>query len=144
MRDLQSDRSDDGRLGRMTYKVTFDSQTQCVRYAFTGVVTTSEILRATRIGAELGFEHRRHRYLVDLEQADIRSDVIQVFQLPDRLYFELDLPHSSRIAVVVSEANDNETLVQFYRTASTNRGWRVQVFESQEQAVTWLNTETSL
>ena len=76
--------------------------------------------------------------LTDLRKAEFALSSMETYTIPDmmtEISSELNLPHWSRRAVVVSEVTKDHS---FFETVLINRGFNIKLICNQNQAINWL------
>lgn len=91
--------------------------------------------RAYRISVKTGI----HRYLVDASAANSHISLLTYYELP-KVFLSLDLPRSSRIAVLSSRSQQGKERVRFFEHVCRNRGWQVRMFFHRLEALEWLSS----
>ncbi|MEJ2721032.1 MAG: hypothetical protein P8181_07800 [bacterium] len=126
----------------MKYTQTFEPDGEYVLERVEGGVTRLEAEEKTPKGLALGHEHNCRRYLLDWKKANITASTVDIYIYALELY-ELGLRPSDRVAVVISDDEDDRRNHRFFETVARNRGWyNIHYFEDVDSAIEWLqNTE---
>ncbi len=125
------------------WRVEFRKSLGCVEYVFTGHNSGKDIQDATSRGIALGKQHQTLNYLVNLTELEFNGSIFSLLNMPGEQYVKEDLDRRSKIAVVLPMSERTKEDALFYETASTNRGWNVQSFESRSDALEWLHSDES-
>ena len=122
----------------MSSDVVWREDKQTVVIKDTGVLSPIELARQTALGIELLQQHGGYRVLVDCSELEIPDvSTMDLYKQPD-VYEEQRVPHNTRIAVILPRDNRKPELFTFYDDTSHNRGYNVQLFNSDEEAWRWL------
>lgn len=79
-------------------------------------------------------EHNFHRLLIDVRQVPRPPETLDSFEIASSHH--LDLPSSVRVAVLVTPSH--EPNARFSENVSQNRGYNLQIFTSEANALAWL------
>jgi hypothetical protein len=112
-----------------------------VEYLLTGRVSGRDLKEAASKGITMAKKHDTVLHLINIKKAEAaKADMplIDIFELPSKVYFNEGLNRRSRFAVVLPKPPKVCGMAQFYETVSVNRGWCVQCFETRDEAVEWL------
>ena len=126
----------------MTWTVRHDPATGVVKVAYTGRVTSADLVEAATARIRLQKEVGAKRVLIDISGVtEPDAGIPDVFELPGKLYAEMEACPQSRMAVVLPEDRRIRDIACFFETASRNRGWMVRSFEKRRDALDWLDGE---
>lgn len=64
--------------------------------------------------------------------------ILDLLNLPARQYVEESMSRRIRVAVVSPRMPEAQEKVRFYETVCLNRGWKVRLFKSRDDAIEWL------
>ena len=124
---------------RLAWSIEFDDTRQLVELSFEGPVSGPELLQAAAARIDFGRAKGAARYLIDAAaMLASPSVVIDVLEIPSKVYFEKKMDRAHRIAVVEPLDPDSRWISEFYENASFNRGWQVRSFADRGGAVAWL------
>ncbi len=87
-------------------------------------------------------QHGVHAVLIDATDLESVASITDVYDLP-RQYDNSGGSRSTRIALVSPRLPAAEKVTQFYDNVCNNRGWRVQPFDTRDEAVEWLTSNES-
>jgi len=122
----------------MPYEVSFDEQDEIVQLRAFGLVTHEEHDAARRQAAQLCRENKSSKILSDLRELDTeKSSTLNCFDYGEALAQE-NIPHSTRIAIVLPTDPDSTKDIQFVATVAANRGRVPLQFKTVEEAKQWL------
>jgi hypothetical protein len=123
---------------KMPYEVSFDKHDKIVFLRASGLVTHEEHEAARRQAAQLCRENKCLRILADLQELDTeKSSTLNCFDYGEALAQE-NIPHLTRIAIVLPTDLDSSMDIQFVSTVSANRGRPTLQFKTIEEAKQWL------
>jgi len=122
----------------MPWKVTHAPSLHMSEVVFSGKVTGSELRAAASRRISLEKETHCNAILVDASNLELAATLVDVLDLPDRLYTDEEASRQSLIALVQPKSDREKKEAVFYETACRNRGWFVQVFSERQEAIDWL------
>ena len=123
----------------MAWQVDFDADLKIVELSFAGNVTGPELVEAAAARIEFGGDNGTEKYLIDAEKMLApKSTIMDVLEIPEKLYFDKGMKRTSCIAVVAPSDPNSHWISEFYENASVLRGWRVRTFDNREAAKLWL------
>lgn len=109
-----------------------------VEMVFDGEITAADLRETTSAGIDIEKTDGVIRFLVDATGMVISASLLDVFEVPTRQFFDEGADRRSRLAIVMPTDPDSRTAVEFFETASTNRGWLVRAFDARRDAMEWL------
>ncbi|UCH84637.1 MAG: hypothetical protein JSW50_02780 [Candidatus Latescibacterota bacterium] len=122
----------------MIYTHTYDPDRKHVFEVIEGEVTKPLAEENTRLGLALGRKHCCRRFLLDWTKATIKASTVDIYLYALELY-ELGLRTCDRVAVVMSDDEDDRKNHRFFETVAKNRGWyNIHYFEDMDSATDWL------
>jgi len=80
-----------------------------------------------------------NRYLVDHTELIPSLSAIEVYEIP-KIYDQLYVKKSSKIAVIKSKNPSLRENTKFFETVSRNRGYSVKLFDDKQSCLKWLNS----
>ena len=125
----------------MVWSIDYQDDFQIVELRFSGETSGTELKKAAAARIEFGREKAASRFLINA--ADLvaqRSEILDVLDIPTKLYAEKGMDRSSKIAVVQPADPESQWISEFYENASVMRGWTVDVFADRAAAVAWLQS----
>jgi len=122
----------------MAYTLKFNPTLKIVELVFTGRLTAQESREATSEAIALGKKYGDADALVDAMDIELDVSILDLVDLPDRLYVEEDMSRRIRVAVVSPRPPKKEGNVRFYETSCLNRGWQVRLWPNRDDAIEWL------
>jgi len=114
-----------------------------IEVKYTDTVSGAELREATveRIARQYATGYLR--VLINASSIRLTASATDLYDLADKIYTEHEAPRNSHVAVVVVENDRTKEMAQFYKDATTNRGWRVETFSDYDTAVSWLTSRTA-
>jgi hypothetical protein len=103
-------------------------------------ITAQELRMSINQAYQLSAEWGIHRFLVDASAAISHISLLTYFELP-KVFMSLNLPRSSRIAVLSSRSQKGKERARFFENVCRNRGWQVKMFYHRLEALEWLGSE---
>jgi len=122
----------------MGYKVAYNKKLNLVTASLIGVVTASELDEAVRKSSHLQNKHHCLNFLIDAREQTAVPSMTDLYYLKD-LYHNIKLNYKSRAALILPSLSELQKPILFWETVCRNDGWSVMSFETQEQAIEWLN-----
>jgi hypothetical protein len=126
----------------MSHTTIYNVETGIVETAFEGLVTFEEVVQVMSEAATLAMEHDCLLWLNDFSDAQTQISATQIFLLPrkfEEVTRDLDArQYRIRRAMV---GVDDSSGAHFAETTSINRGQRVRLFATIEEARDWLREE---
>lgn len=122
----------------MPYTVEFDADLRMVVATHTGAMEAKDLRGLTAAIVALARKHRVIIALLDFTRMNFAADIIDIFNVPARVYPEFNVSRSAHIAVLLPPGTNERMAMRFYETASRNRGYQVSLFDSRPEAVKWL------
>lgn len=122
----------------MNTSITYDEQFQILHVLHSGRFHLEAYKAAASQLVESMQLHDCTRVLIDQSQLINLASTLEIYNLPETLVAE-GVDRSIRCALLPPE-NDKNSLehVQFFETVAQNQGFRVKIFQQQEEAITWL------
>ena len=124
----------------MPYHQQHHSDLDVFETVYTGVVSADELQKAIDEGNDFHLKQGVENFLADLSELQSAPTILDVFDLP-RQYDNAGVTRSSRMAVVIPKSREMQSLAEFYETVCLNRGWNVRLFETRDEAVSWLQSD---
>jgi len=120
----------------MPEKLTYSEKDQLITVLSTGVVTTDEVRHTIRELASISKEKNINKVIVDQLEATSFPINVPNFNLgSDAAY----LLKGMKIAIIPSEAIKYN--MEFFEQVAQARGGKIQVFESKDSAINWLEAK---
>lgn len=127
----------------MAYTLKFNRTLKIVELVFSGRLTAQESREATSKAIALGKEYGDADALVDAMEVELDVSIIDLLDLPERLYVEEEMNRRIRVAVVSPRLPKKQGDVRFYETSCLNRGWQVRLWPNRDDAIEWLTRADS-
>ena len=124
----------------MSWEMEYHEAENFVRVAASGSVLTEDALAQVTAGVGLIRERGAGGALVDYSKAILEMPIVDIYKLPD-LFDALELPRSTRIAIVLPPDPKNMHKYTFFDDAANNRGYMVRLHWEPSQALAWLTEE---
>ena len=103
----------------------------------TGSLKDEDLRSITAAIVKVAREHRVIIALLDFTRMNFAADIVDVFNVPARIYPEFNVSRSAHIAVLLPTGEHERQAMRFYETASRNRGYQVSLFDVRPAAVKW-------
>ena len=126
----------------MPYDIKYNSALVAIELVLTGILSGEDLRRCTDEGINLEKKHDVYAMLINAIDLESAPPVTEVYDLP-RQYDEGGFSRSNRLALVWPKFPEAKEVAQFYDNVCTNRGWRVQPFDTRDEAVAWLTSNES-
>ena len=126
----------------MPYDLKYNSTLQIIEIVHTVILSARDIQESTDEGILSQREHGSNAILIDATDLESVASITDVFDLPGQ-YDDGELSRSTRFAVVRPKLRAARGLAQFYDNVCNNRGWRVNQFDTRDEAVEWLTSNDS-
>lgn len=121
----------------MPCSVVYDAETAIVRMTFAGIVPPEELKTAVGRTLELAAAHGALRFLADCRLMEGGHSLFDLFAKAQEIE-RSGLSRSVREAVLLPVSERARADVQFWETATRNRGFEVRVFRDLDSAMAWL------
>jgi len=102
-----------------------------------GKISAAEMRKTAMEAQKLAIENGTNLVLSDNTEMVTDARTTDLFNLP-RLYEELGVSKSSKIAIVMNIVSGRKDYYQFYETVCRNVGYDVKLFNDTEAAEKWL------
>jgi hypothetical protein len=127
----------------MPYTATHDPVLNIVEVTFTGLMVEKDLREATSECIHVQKQTGTTRFLVDLNEADVRASFLAIRDLANTQYWEEGALRETFVAVIRPMSERGREAVRFYETVCHNRGWIAKVYSDRQNAVDWLRRTTS-
>lgn len=125
----------------MAWDVQYHDDSQVVELSFSGKTTGPELKEAAASRIQFAKEKDARRNLINaLDMQAPKSTILDVLEIPVKVYSENRMDRTSRIAVVRPTDEESHWITDFYENASVMRGWEVQTFSNRDDAMHWLQS----
>ena len=125
----------------MVWDVQYHDDSQIIELTFSGKTTGPELKEAAASRIQLAKEMGARKNLINtFEMQAPKSTILDVLEIPVKVYSEKRMDRTSSIAVVRPSDEDSHWITQFYENASVMRGWIVQIFSNRDDAIDWLQS----
>ncbi len=121
----------------MSYEIRFMEENEVVVIENKGELTYDELVKQTQEAIKLGQGKNSRLFLTNFSNVKVQAQTMELFDFP-KIYEQLGMTRTSRIAVVVSEIELKTEELYFYETICLNRGWNIKIFLQRDQALDWL------
>ena len=118
----------------MNFTVITDIERQLVRVTHVDEMSLEDMLEGRRQAGEQLRLYGYHRMLVDTREVAIGPATMDTFEVTSSLHH--DLPEHFRLAILTSKKMLNDA--RFGENVSINRGFKVQTFTQEQNALDWL------
>ena len=108
-----------------------------------GEITSDDLQELTSTLIELEKEKGSNGFLIDTTQMEFAASIVDLYKIPAIQYIEEGADRLACVAVILSDSIKEKEAVEFYETASINRGWNVRAFSERQEAIEWLADETA-
>ena len=122
----------------MPFTVQFDADLRMVVATHTGALKAEDLRGITAALVKVASEHRVIIALLDFTQMKFAADIVDIFNVPARIFPEFNVSRSAHIAVLLPAGAPERQAMRFYETASRNRGYQVSLFDARPAALKWL------
>ena len=127
----------------MPITIEYNDAMRIIEIVHLGILSGQEMRDSTTEAIILSKKHGVNNFLMDSTDAEGVESIVDIFELPEKQYFEEGVSRLSRAALVLPKSPDARQYSEFYKTVCTNRGWIVQLFETRVEAVDWLTSSYS-
>jgi hypothetical protein len=124
----------------MPYTVKHDAVQGIVDVTFSGFITGDDLRDATTACIAFQQQTGALRFLIDADSWDMDASLVDIYDLPNRMYWEQELQRRSRIGVVLPATATAQEAAYFYETACQNHGWNAKVCSDRQTARDWLTS----
>ena len=126
----------------MSWSVKYDQTTKIVEVIYSGTVTQEELKNSVIERLRIQNEYKSFFVLIDCSHVERNSGgILDVHDLPDKIYENEKINRRTCHALALSKYPNARKASFHYETVCINRGWRVKLFETREDAVGWLQEE---
>lgn len=122
----------------MSWSVELDAGRGWIVCNLAGEISRAESALATRRALALAGAGVPARFLLDVREAYSRLTVGDLYSIP-AMWEHGGADRGSAIALLIPDDPQLRRDAEFFENTCRNRGWNVRVFESPEQAATWLD-----
>lgn len=122
----------------MSWDIKYNEDSQIIEISYTGDVTGMDLHEAATKRLSMQKKTGAKLILADASLTRSNPPIMDIYELPDRLYSDNKAIRDSRIAFVLPKNKKFRELAYFYQTAVKNRGWIIELFENREDAFSWL------
>src|SRR5690242_12318202 len=126
--------------GPMPWTMEFTDDERILRVTYQGDLREDELRGGTHQIIAAMVQHKCQRALLDCLEARMEVPALNVYQLPD-VYDASGIGRQVRAAVVLPRDGYKRELYEFYEDVCRNRGYFVKLFETMEEAWTWIRSE---
>jgi hypothetical protein len=122
----------------MAWHVEYLPDQNIIRIAAKGPMTFEDYEEQTIEAIELDKKHNSHLFLSDHSEAVNKAPVSEIVDFP-ALYERSGATSVNKLAVVLPKSPFGTDDYRLYETICRNRGWNVQLFEDEHDAIGWLS-----
>ena len=126
----------------MSWNIKFNEDSKIIEVTYYGNVTGLDLREATKARISMQKETGTAFVLVDALQTLGVPSLMDLYDLPDKIYPDNNARHDTRIALIFPERRKSRELANFFQTAAKNRAWIIELFEDREKALSWLLDST--
>lgn len=121
----------------MAWTAAYNDNLKIVELLFSDTISGADLKNATARAIALQQEHGIKTALISVSEESQSAPAVDIYNLPDQ-YEKEGVSRDIRLAFILPRKPDLRETVRFYEDVCVNRGWRVQTFESREEALAWL------
>jgi len=123
----------------MNWNCEYLDNDKVVFIKYKGKVTLDLLKDSFKACLEIALKSGVNRYLVDHTELIPSLNAVEVYEIP-KIYDQLYVKKSSRIAVIKSKNPNLKENTKFFETVSKNRGYIVKLFDDRKSSLKWLNS----
>ena len=109
-----------------------------IEITYTGDVTALDLREATLKRISMQEETGTNLVLSDASRCNSGPSIIDLYDLPDKIYTDHKARRSTRIAFIPPMIRESSELTRFFENAAKNRGWTIEIFKDRKNALSWL------
>ena len=128
----------------MSWHINYNEEYRIIEITYSGNVTGQDIHEAAVKRISLQKEKGTNLVLADASQSQEDPHLIDVYNLPEKVYPEHNVRRDTRIAFILPTQSKGKELAHFFKTAAKNRGWKIELFEERKDAISWLRSEKNI
>ena len=128
----------------MSWQISYNEESRIIEITYSGDVTGQDIREATEKRISMQRETGTTSVLVDASQSQGEPSLMEVYDIPDKIYPEHNARRDTRIAFILPTKSKTREIAQFLQTAAKNRGWKIELFEERKNAISWLRSEKDI
>ena len=124
----------------MPYTIRHDPSLGVLEVTFAGTITpevlrdsNAECIAMQKSTGAMGF-------LVDAGGWELTAPMIDVYELPTKVYPQQDLDRRTRSAIMMPPPGNARQGALFFQDVCRNRGWSARIFDDRAAAFAWLST----
>ncbi|MEJ2640361.1 MAG: hypothetical protein P8010_12375 [Desulfosarcinaceae bacterium] len=125
----------------MEFTTQYNPDLGLVQCTLVGPVPADEIVNIQVEAIRLAREKGTRLFLIDNSRWEASLSLLDIYKWP-RLYKEMKVNRSYRLAMILSDDPTAQKAIKFYETVCRNRGWEVAVFKQRREALDWLHTNS--
>lgn len=125
----------------MPWQVVPTRELGFIEIVYCGRVTLSDVEAATAKALALAAEEGLHKFLSNLDDAEVVLSVIDIYYLP-RQWEALGSNRRNKLATVLPKSSPLRREVEFHVSTSQIRGWQVHVASRRQEAIDWLLSQS--
>lgn len=121
----------------MSWRIEHSEPERFLRVTAAGPVFTDDAFEQVRLGVERIVRDQLPGALVDYSAAVLEMPIVDIFKMPD-MFDALQLPHRTKIAILLPSDPVNMHKYTFFDNTANNRGFQVRLFWEPSAALGWL------
>ncbi len=125
----------------MAWQVEYLTAHNIVKATYTGHVSADDFKQGVTRTMEVARENKTLLFLIDDTQLEAAVSTPEIYAMPS-FYEEMKGSRRARIAVLLPAGGQILEDVQFYVTVCRNKGWLVEAFTDEQEAIDWLRYTT--
>lgn|GEM_PF-7063191 len=119
------------------HTISFQADLELIRISIRGKIDDSSAHSIATEAIDLADQHKCTKFFYDLREAELNMTIIELYLLPRD--FEVSTEH--KVAALITHTDTEEKWL-FLETVERNLGITMQVFLDENEAITWLTTES--
>ncbi len=121
----------------MPYTIEKHSDPARIEIKYSGIVTGEDLVSAINEFVTINADKKYLLVLTDLSELSISPSLLNVYDRIE-MYDKMDISKETTEGLVIPLNDFAKETVKFYETACLNRGYNVKLFNTREEALTWL------
>lgn len=120
----------------MDYQIAYDSDNGLIRIVLVGKGTQEEVKTVVMTCLQLAQTHQCRNFLLDARELVGEDSPVNAYQIAQ--LYEQVVDRRFREAIIAPRDGVTAASMAFFETAAQNRGFQVQLFQEESEAIAWL------
>ncbi|MDJ0809945.1 MAG: hypothetical protein QNJ01_07575 [Desulfobacterales bacterium] len=121
----------------MAWQVEYLTAHNIVKATYIGHVSADDFKQGVTRTIEVARENKTLLLMIDDSKLEAAVSTPEIYEMPS-FYEEIKGSRRTRIAVILPAGGQILEDVKFYVTVCRNRGWLVEAFTNEQEAIDWL------